>query len=318
MDAFTRFLLFCGDVVLWLWAAIKSVFGGLFAALNVVLDPVLSVLFRILNPIGTHLGDIVYAPLSVLPIWLGLVILSVLLGIIMLFGFRYLSNQKAIGRAKDDIKANLLALKLYKDELRVTFVSQWRLLGAIGRLQRYMLTPMLWMLLPMLLVLSQMGVRYQWRPLQTGERTLITMKVAGNPVDVSKVTLEPNAGIEVEVGPVPARVNDDLELSWRVRGAEPGRHQLTFVVDGRPVEKEIVVGDRFERVSAVRPFRSWTAQMFHPVERPLPGDSPVRSIEVGYAGRDSWLYGADWWVLTFFVVSMAAAVVLAPVFKVRF
>ena len=75
---------------------------------------------------------------------------------------------------------------------------------------------------------------------------------------------------------------------------------------------------RFERVSELRSSPSWTAQLFHPVERPLPGDSPVRSIEIGYPGRDSWLYGPDWWVLTFFVVSMAAAMILAPVFKVRF
>jgi len=318
MNVWTRLLIACGDAALWLGAALKFVFGGLFAALDLVLDPVLSRVLWVLNPICTHVGDIVYAPLSLLPIGLGLIVLSAVAGVVMLLAFRRLSDQKAIGRAKDQIKANLLALKLYKDELRVTLLSQWRLLGAIGRLQRHMLAPVLWLLLPMLLGLAQMGIRYQWRPLKPGERALITMKLAGNPADPPTVSLSPTAGAIVEVGPVPARLDDGVELTWRVRGAEPGRHRLDFLVGGTAVAKELVVGDGFDRVSPFRSQRSWTTQLLYPAERPLPGDSSVQSIEIEYAGRDSWVYGADIWVLTFFVISMAAALICAPMFKVRF
>ena len=56
------------------------------------------------------------------------------------------------------------------------------------------------------------------------------------------------AGIVAEVGPVPG----GGELVWRVRGGEPGRHTLQFRVDGETVEKEVVVGAGFQRVSALR------------------------------------------------------------------
>ena len=48
--------------------------------------------------------------------------------------FKYTSNQKAIGRVRDHIKANMLALKLFKDDMSVTFKSQGRVFGGAFRL----------------------------------------------------------------------------------------------------------------------------------------------------------------------------------------
>lgn len=323
MDPLNWVLINAGLAVLWLWEATKTCFGVAWAALDTVLNPILSPLLSVLNPLCTAVGDAVYAVFNPLPVWVGLLIISAVAGVIMLIAFGYTSNQAAIGRAKDDIKANLLALKLYKDELHVTWTAQGRLLWAILRLQRYMLVPVLILALPMLLGLAQMGVRYQWRPLQSGEQTLLKLKLHGNREDgaaprsvrsTPKVSLEPNPGLAVEVGPVAA----GHEFAWRIRGAKPGRHTLTLHVDDVVVEKELVVGDTFERVSAGRPGGRWTAQLFHPVERSLPANSPVESIEILYPGRESWVYGANYWVLFFFVVSMAFALIFKPVFKVRF
>ncbi len=355
MDALNWLLINAGLAVLWLWEAAKACFGAAWSVLDAALNPILSPLFSLLNPPCTALGDAVFAILGPLPVWTGLSIISAVAGVVMLAAFGYTSNQTAIGRAKDDIKANLLALKLYKDQLHVTWTAQGRLLWAILRLQRYMLIPVLVLALPMLLGLAQMGVRYQWRPLRVGEVTLIKLKLDDDRTNTvapyalrstttdnrqstidnrqsTHVTLDPNPGIVVEVGPVPA----EREFAWRIRGDRPGRHTLTFRIsvgptgdspDARPtfqpvadtvVEKELVVGDTFERVSAERPGVHWTAQLFHPVERSLPADSPVEFIEILYPGRGSWIYGANYWVLFFFVISMVFALVFKPVFKVRF
>ena len=303
------------EAVLGVWHLLSTFFGWLFGTLNALLNPFLSPLLSFLNPICTWLGDVVYAVLSPFPIWIGLTVISAVTGVVMLIAFRHTSNQKAIGKVKDDIKANLLALKLYKDDLPVTFKSQARLLWAIVRLQRYVLTPVLVMALPMMLALAQMGIRYQWRPLRSGERTLIKMHFVPGAGKSVAVSIEPHPGMVVEVGPVPG---GDLCV-WRVRGGAPGRHSLQIHVAGETtIEKELVVGDGFERVSALRPSGRWTEQLFHPVERCLAAQSRVRSIEILYPSVDSWVHGADYWVVTFFVVSMAAALILAPVLKVRF
>ena len=314
MNAINWLLINLGNAAAWLWGVIKAFCGHIWAALDAVLNPVLSPLLAWVNPVCTAIGDGVYAVLSPLPVWVGLVLLSAIVGVLMLIGFRYTSNQAAIGRARDTISANLLALKLFKDEFGVALRAQGRLLGALLRLQGLMLLPILIMALPLVLVVAQMGLRYQWRPLRPGEQTLIKLHVNPGTADLYDAVLETSGGIEDATGPVPGGGS----LVWRIRAGEPGRHTLRFNVSGTVVEKELVVGDGLQRVSAKRPGRRWTSQILHPVERRLPADAPVQSIEIEYPGVDSWVYGADYWVLTFFVVSMAAALVFKPVFKVRF
>jgi hypothetical protein len=327
VNAINSLLLWAGDTALWLgrvlYALLAAVFGGLSDLLNYVLSPVLTWA----NPVCTALADGVYAVLGVLPIWLSLTLLSAIAGVIMLIAFRYTSNQKAIGRARDDITANLLALKLYKDEIGVAFRSQGRLLGALGRLQWHMLLPVLIMALPLIMGVAQMGLRHQWRPLRPGEEALVTLRLKPDPARTHEqtlrlyenTTLAPSPGVsEREPGDLVGPVPGGNALVWRFRAGEPGTHVLKFAVDGETHEKSLVVGEPFQPVSAERPGHAWTAQLLHPREKPLPAKAPVASIEISYPGVESYIYGADWWVLYFFVVSMAAALIFKPMFKVRF
>ncbi|MCK4340829.1 MAG: hypothetical protein KAY37_03805 [Phycisphaerae bacterium] len=314
MAAVNWLLINAGNAGLWLWDVIKAFFGGVFEFLDMVLNPVLSPVFAVVNPICTWSCDGVYAVLSPLPVWLGLTVLSAVCGVFMLIAFRYTSNQTAIGRARDTMTANLLALKLYKDDIRVAFRSQRRLFAALLRWQWLMLRPIVILVVLLLPIFAQMGARYQWRPLYPDEQT--TIKVCLNPEfnDPPEVLLQASAGLVEVVGPVAG----DGELVWRVRGGEPGRHTLHFDTDGTVVEKELVVSENFERVSAKRPGRRWTSQILHPIESPLPADSPVQSIEILYGSVDSWIYGADWWILYFLEISMITALLCLPFFKVRF
>jgi hypothetical protein len=93
---------------------------------------------------------------------------------------------------------------------------------------------------------------------------------------------------------------------------------LRFNAAGQTIEKEFVVGDSFARVSALRPAPRWTDRLLHPVEAPIPNDSRIESIAIAYPSEDSWVHGANYWVVTFFVISLVAALVLKPVFKVKF
>lgn len=314
MSALNWILINGGNATAWLWDHIRHLLTLLWQGIDTVANPVLSPVLALLNPVCTAVGDAIYGPLGLLPVWLGLTILSVVAGIIMLFAFRYASNQDGIGRAKDDIKANLLALKLFKDDLRVTIQSQLRIMWAIVRLQRYVLTPVILLALPMLLGLAQMGIRHQWRPLLPGEQTLIHLRLENELASTPDITLEAPPDVDVEVGPIPG----GGELVWRVRGVERGRHILRFRIGRLVVEKELVVGVGFERVSAVRTGHDWSVQLLHPVESPLPSDSPIRAIEISYPSVNSIVCGANYWVIYLFVVSMITALVFRPLFKVRF
>jgi hypothetical protein len=83
-----------------------------------------------INGATNAVGGLLLAPVAAVPGWLSITLISAVLGVLLLLIFKYTSNQRAIGRVRDDIKANLLAVKLFKDSLSVTFRSQARVFGA--------------------------------------------------------------------------------------------------------------------------------------------------------------------------------------------
>ena len=52
--------------------------------------------------------------------------ISIVIGFLMVIVFRYTSDQKAIGRAKDQLKAHLLAVRLFQDQLPRGDARLWK------------------------------------------------------------------------------------------------------------------------------------------------------------------------------------------------
>jgi len=276
----------------------------------------LTQIIRWLNMPVNAAGEFVFAPIGTLPGWLSNTIISAIVGPIFLLAFKYTSNQDAYGRAKDAIKANLLALKLYKDSLAVTLQAQGRVFKGAGLLIVYALRPMMVTIVPVLLLLGQMAMWYQFRPLETGEQTMITMKVNVAPDgSMPDVTIEDTEAIEIITGPVVLAANG--EVVWEVKAKEAGGHDLTFQVGGEQVEKELVIGTGFIAVSPIRPGWDFADVLLYPREEPFAKDAAVRSIRIDYPDRISKTCGTDWWIGYFFVVSMAFGFIFKPVFKVK-
>lgn len=306
METFGKILIWCGDLFASCWSAIADAASAVWGLISTLLQPVMSPMLAWTNPIVTTVGDWYYGWFESLHPAVGLIVTSVLTGAAMLIVFRYTSNQKGIARAKDAIKAELLAVKLYKDDLRVMFAAQGRLMLATLRLQGYMIVPLLIMLLPMLMLLSQMATRYQQRPLRIGERAIV--RVDGDDRDA----ILSSDGVDVEIGPI----GEKGDLVWRIRATRVGEHRLNLCSGNVDLTKSLTVGDAGEAVSVTKPGSGWTARLLHPREAAMDGN--VAAITVEYPELKSWLYGSDWWVLTFFVVSMVTAIVLKPVFRVKF
>ena len=102
-----------------------------------------------LNSFATSMASIVLAPIAWLPGWLSATLIAVVTGIVMLIVFKYTSNQVALKQTRNQIKANLLALSLFKEELRVCLRAQVSLLWQAGRLLLLSLKSVLVMTVPM-------------------------------------------------------------------------------------------------------------------------------------------------------------------------
>lgn len=269
-----------------------------------------------MNLIANAVGYVILAPVAFLPGWLSATTVAAVTGILALIAFKYTSNQRAIKRVRNEIKANLLALSLFKDNLAVSLQAQGRILISASKLFLLALVPMLVMIIPMSLLLGQLAMWYQARPLMIGEEAVITLKLSGTPGAVlPDVVLEPSSAVESTIGPV--RVPSERVVCWGIRAREDGLHILTFTHAGRNFEKELAVGGGFLRTSPLRPSWDWTDALLYPREQPFPVDSPVQSIEVDYPTRISWTAGSKSWLVYWFLASIVAAFLFRPLFNVN-
>jgi hypothetical protein len=269
-----------------------------------------------LSAAANGLGAILLAPLGVLPGWLSATVVAAVSGLLLLIMFKYTSNQRAIKSARDQINADLLALRLFKDSVRVSLRAQGRILRSALRLAGLAAVPILTMSVPVTLLLAQLALWYQARPLRIGEDAVITLKLNGDSGSpLPPVSLRPTDAVEIAVGPV--RVQSKREVSWKVRARQAGSHRLVFQVGERVCIKELAAGDGFRRVSTERPGWDGWAILLNPAEEPFKPGDPVRSIEIDYPPRSSWTSGTDKWLYYWFAASMVAAFCFRPLLKVN-
>src|SRR6266480_683832 len=108
--------------------------------------------FSVLNTILNFLFDLVYWPLKWLgPFW-SMVAISWLGGIFMVWIFGKVSNQDAIQRTRDRLSAELIALRLFKDDLRIFFGIQYQVLAWTLRYLSHSLVPMMILMVPFIMI----------------------------------------------------------------------------------------------------------------------------------------------------------------------
>src|SRR5437667_5135231 len=259
----------------------------------------------VFNTILTFLFGLVYGVLKWFgPFW-SLVGISALAGILMVWIFGKVSNQAAIEKTRARLSAELIALRLFKDDLRVFFGIQFQVLVWTLKYLRYSLVPMLILMVPTIIILIQLNLHYGARPLRVGEQTLVKVKLR-NPTALARgasISLQAPENLKMETQGV--RVEELKEVCWRIRGVSAGRFEL-IVDDGKmSVTKQVVVGGRLEGVSSVRTGEHWLTSLLYPGETPIPSQSAIESIEIRYPQLDVSVFGRQVnWLIAFLVLSL--------------
>ncbi len=250
--------------------------------------------------------------------WFGMTAVSLLTALLMLEVYKLTSNQAAIRRAKDRIKAHLLEMRLYKDNMRVTLAAQGAIVKANLAYMGANLKPLAVMIVPLVLILAQLSLWYDRAPLRPGEEVLVKagLEATADPVALG-LELETPPGLEITAPAV--RIPDGHEVVWRVKALSPGSGSLHLRTGGRTIEKSVVVGGRhLTKVSALASRGSFWKQVLYPGEPPLPSETPVRSFEVVYPAKTLTAFGVNiHWLIAYLVLSIAFGFALKGVFKVE-
>ena len=257
-----------------------------------------------------HAMSVVFAayllPFAGLPAWLQLFAIALPGAVASLLVLRVTSDQPAITRTKNRITANLLALRLFGDDLRVVVRCQLSVLGRSVAYLRYALLPAAVMVVPFSLLVAQVESHYALRGLAPGEAAVLT------------VTLEDpeapnNAAVQLRLGPglvveTPAlHVVREASVLWRIRATRAGEHRIVIQAPGGTVERRIVAGPPKKALSRWSFRGNDPRALAYPNEPPLSVGSVVREVHFAYPQARATFLGLSSasWLLAGFVLALA-------------
>ncbi|HEX7422450.1 MAG TPA: hypothetical protein VF311_00985 [Terriglobales bacterium] len=227
-----------------------------------------------------------------------------MIGLLMVVVFRYTSDQKAIHVAKDRLKAHLLALKLFQDQIPVVIRSYGRIVLATGHYLRMAFKPLLFVIVPLTLLIVQLDRYLGSVPLEAGHTFLVKVRM-DNPETLNEVSLQLPKGLATTAPAV--HVPSESEVAWRVVAEEAGEYMVNVQASGQTFSKRVVVGSGLSRLSSVRLRGKFWERMFVSGEPALPPNNLIEAIEVQYPSRNIAFAGFEWnWIWLFFVLSLAA------------
>ena len=251
------------------------------------------------------------------PFW-GMLVVSAVTGVLMLIVYKYTSNQAAIVRVKDKIKAHLLEAWIYREDVPLMLKAQGAVLLANLKYMALNLQPLVVMLIPVLILLVHLNFRYGMRPLKPGEETIVrTLRktaVAATEMDES---IRFSQGGVIETHGV--RIEERGEVDWRIKAPQTG-DSLTITAGGREYSKKLQVGDFGQWVTPRSSVGGLSDAFFYPGDAPLPSDGVLERIEVTYPTQSPAIPCTNWrphWLIQYFVLSLIFGFALKGPFKVE-
>ena len=284
----------------------------------------------LLNAFLAVVFDLLLAPFRQLPPIVGLAVVSLVTAIAMLLIFKRTSNQTRLAAVKRQIHAALFEIRLFNDDLRAIFRAQGEILRHNLTYLRLSLVPMLWMILPLVLVIAQLQFHYGYSGLTTGQPILLKAQirdgvtVVGSQVQVALASTAARndaplleAPPQVEVKTPAVWIPATREVIWRISPQAAGSYEVQLRLGDRTYSKSIRVSDAVIRRSPVRLEPGLLNQLLYPAESPLPADGAVTSISVAYPETDVTVLGWDLhWMIVYFALSMVFAFALRKRFNV--
>ena len=242
------------------------------------------------------------------------VVVSLVVGLLMVVLFGHTSDQKAIGIAKDQLKAHLLAVRLYRDQIPVVMGSYGKILRGTGRYLKLAFKPLLYVIIPITLLIVQIDRYLGATPIPPSAPFLLTVHTGSDVLNDVTLDLPP----EITTTAPPVHVPSTNEIVWRLTGSKEGKYEVKIAAAGQAAAKAVCVGSDLPRISTIRLRGHFWERMFSSAEPALPENSPIESISINYLDRNIEVagYGMNW-IWLFFILSMIAGFIFKELLGIK-
>ena len=281
----------------------------------------------IINSIFGVVVDLALFPFREMSPMIGLTCFSLAAGVGMLYVFKWTSDQKGLEDVKRKIHAGIFEIRLFSDDIRAIFTAQRDIFRYNFVYLRLALAPLLWMIIPFVLMVAQLQLHYGYEGLMVGEPVIVKVAMSGERavynglgveggVGSSVVELEVPDGLRLETPRLTIRSLNQAE--WRLVADEPGSYELGIRVGDQVYFKSVEVSSQVVKRSPIRTDR-FLDQLLYPGEPGFPSGAAVSAIEVLYPEREVNFFGWDThWLVPFSIIAIIPAFALKKPLRVTF
>jgi hypothetical protein len=246
----------------------------------------------------------------------GLIIVSLLSSILVLWIYKRISNQKMLAALRQRIKSHFLAITVYKESIRVLFLSTLGVLWSNLRYLFYNIVPFIILAVPITIIMANLQAWYGNQAAAAGEAILLKAKFDSN-IDVMKNNIQLQCPKNVDCSLSPVRIPQVNEIDWRLEPKQEGVFNISLKFEDKKYDKTLVAGTQLSRLYTKRHAGNFLDAWLYPGESALPSNAAVHSIELTHPARSINVFG--WqinWIYLFFILTIIFAFGLKDYFKV--
>ena len=228
---------------------------------------------------------------SISYLWI-IIIISLIITIISTLAYKYTTDQRKLKRVKEDIKKLREKQKKHVDNQKKFMAIQKEMMSKNSILMKESFKPMIFTLLPLLLVFGWMAANLAFQPIMPGDVFRVT------------IDLEQPEAVELQL-PQGFEVIGHENESWSLRSNTEGKFQLVFVGETFTETKEVLITTSKDYVNPVQTY-----------------DSNLRSVtihhkEVKPLGDVSLFGWRPGWLGTYILLSIILSILLRKLLRVN-
>lgn len=278
-----------------------------------------------INYVITRIFDIILYPFSFINEFWGILFLSILMAFVVLWIYKWVSSPRLIRTSKDQIKANILAIRLYKDSGTIIMVSFFKSLVYTFKYFILNFGPVI-LIIPILFpAFVQMDVRYGLRPFEVGEEIVIKAAFNRNPNDLD-IKLQDNENYKPKMNPVFINAYKDVdrkkpikEVNWKMEATREGTTTIKINVLDKTFEKELIIGASRRALTNKKMKASNLEHFIYPAEGLLGGNNEMKHIYIKYPGKNvSFLGISTHWLVWNLILVVIIVLALKNRFGIEF
>lgn len=256
--------------------------------------------------------DVVLSPFSGMSPYAGLTAVSVVTGVVMVFLYRWTTDQEKLKQIRDRIKIHFLEIRLFKEDMAEMFTIQKDIMKENLNYLRYTFKSAVLLIIPIIFIVIDLNARYSYYPIHPGN-SFVVSAIAGDPGSLERIELALPEGLAMDVQAM--RIPEERRVSWQVRSGSSGTYNLTFHQGEKQYIHHVVISNLIQRLQPeINQQTDWISYLTS-MGGSLPSDSPIEAIRIEYPEQESFFGLQPGWLYFFFLISMIAGLAVKKFMK---